>query len=246
MFMSRLAGGEKAHPSGSNGEDSGGPDSPAIEVFFSAAYKIVLSGVRNTFALFRTPLRRSRLVSLLRGLAPRGVAALARRDLPEFGAFVGLPVAWVDDLVDALVEEGYIELGDSPGAGVRASLRTPPLRLSRAGLRVLQDQESLPTRLSCGRYRRSRPTGREAVMQELESKLFALRRELAADEGRPVYGIFPNSLLGEIVLRRPRNIGELAELPGMGPQRLQKYAQPILSVIKEVLSEEEEGMTNDD
>ena len=75
-------------------------------------------------------------------------------------------------------------------------------------------------------------------MQELESKLFALRRELAADEDRPVYGIFPNSLLGEIVLRRPCNIGELAELPGMGPQRLQKYAQPILSVIQEMLRDE--------
>ena len=49
------------------------------------------------------------------------------------------------------------------------------------------------------------------------------RLETAKAEERPAYVIFHNSTLAEIVRRAPRTREELAEVPGVGPAKLERY-----------------------
>jgi ATP-dependent DNA helicase UvrD/PcrA len=57
------------------------------------------------------------------------------------------------------------------------------------------------------------------------------RLETAKAEERPAYVIFHNSTLAEIVRRAPRTREELAEVPGVGHAKLERYGDEVLSVI---------------
>jgi DNA helicase II / ATP-dependent DNA helicase PcrA len=57
------------------------------------------------------------------------------------------------------------------------------------------------------------------------------RLEIAKQEERPAYVIFHNSTLAEIVRRAPRSREELAEVPGVGPAKLERYGDAVLDVL---------------
>jgi DNA helicase II / ATP-dependent DNA helicase PcrA len=57
------------------------------------------------------------------------------------------------------------------------------------------------------------------------------RLETAKQEERPAYVIFHNSTLAEIVRRAPRSRQELAEVPGVGPAKLERYGDEVLAVL---------------
>ncbi len=55
----------------------------------------------------------------------------------------------------------------------------------------------------------------------------------AADE-LPAYVVFHNSTLEEIVRRGPRTLGELAAVPGVGPAKLERYGDDLLTALAAV------------
>ena len=48
----------------------------------------------------------------------------------------------------------------------------------------------------------------------------------------PAYVVFHNSTLAEIAARRPRSIGELASVPGVGPAKLERYGADVLAALE--------------
>ena len=57
------------------------------------------------------------------------------------------------------------------------------------------------------------------------------RLATAKAEERPAYVIFHNSTLAEIVRRAPRTREELAEVPGVGPAKLERYGDQVLATL---------------
>jgi DNA helicase-2/ATP-dependent DNA helicase PcrA len=57
------------------------------------------------------------------------------------------------------------------------------------------------------------------------------RLQRAAAEDLPAYIVFHNSTLAEIAGRRPRDRSELASVPGVGPMKLDRYADDVLRVV---------------
>jgi DNA helicase-2/ATP-dependent DNA helicase PcrA len=47
----------------------------------------------------------------------------------------------------------------------------------------------------------------------------------------PAYVVFHNSTLAEIAARRPKTIGELASVPGVGPAKLERYGRDVLDAL---------------
>ena len=60
-------------------------------------------------------------------------------------------------------------------------------------------------------------------------KQWRLRRA-TADE-LPAYVVFHNTTLAEIAGRRPRDLGELSAVPGVGPAKLERYGTEVLAVL---------------
>ena len=65
---------------------------------------------------------------------------------------------------------------------------------------------------------------------ELLIALKACRAQLAA--GKPAYVVFPDSTLAALATRKPLSVAAMADLPGVGPVKLERYAAPFLDVIR--------------
>ena len=73
------------------------------------------------------------------------------------------------------------------------------------------------------------PPGDEALWQRLRSR----RLELAREQGVPPYVIFHDATLMDMVRRRPRNLAELGQIPGVGRSKLERYGETFLKVVTE-------------
>jgi DNA helicase-2/ATP-dependent DNA helicase PcrA len=57
------------------------------------------------------------------------------------------------------------------------------------------------------------------------------RRKRAATDGVPAYVVFHDKTLAEIAERLPRDWADMAAIPGVGPAKLERYADEILAVL---------------
>ncbi len=69
------------------------------------------------------------------------------------------------------------------------------------------------------------------VDEGLAGQLRQWRRQRARLDGVPAYVVFPDSTLAELSRRRPTSHQELSRVPGLGPTRLERYGQELLSVL---------------
>ena len=71
----------------------------------------------------------------------------------------------------------------------------------------------------------------EAADAELFGRLRAWRRAQAEAQQVPPYVVFSDATLVAIADARPASRGALAQISGVGPTKLQRYAEPVLSVL---------------
>jgi len=67
----------------------------------------------------------------------------------------------------------------------------------------------------------------------LFEKLRAVRKRLADAEGVPAYIVFSDAALRGMAARRPRSEGELLQISGVGPVKLERYGKAFLEAVQE-------------
>jgi ATP-dependent DNA helicase RecQ len=60
------------------------------------------------------------------------------------------------------------------------------------------------------------------------------RRRRAQADGVPAYVVFHDRTLAEIAERRPRDWADLSAISGVGPAKLDRYADEVLEVVAAV------------
>jgi ATP-dependent DNA helicase RecQ len=78
--------------------------------------------------------------------------------------------------------------------------------------------------------RRQRDRAREPA-DPLFDALREVRRSLAAEAGVPAYVIFHDSTLREIAAARPTTFSELAQVNGVGRNKLERYGEAMLAAV---------------
>ena len=68
--------------------------------------------------------------------------------------------------------------------------------------------------------------------QMSEDRLREWRRDEARRQGVPAYVILHDATLSEIAQRSPRSVAALAEIPGIGQKRLERYGAALLAVVE--------------
>ena len=68
---------------------------------------------------------------------------------------------------------------------------------------------------------------------DLFDALRAWRKGEAEQQGVPAYVIFHNAALDAIAAARPRDAEDLAMIPGVGRNKLERYADAVLRVVRE-------------
>ncbi len=57
------------------------------------------------------------------------------------------------------------------------------------------------------------------------------RRKRAAADGVPAYVVFHDKTLAQIAELRPKDWADMAAIPGVGPAKLERYADEVLAVV---------------
>lgn len=63
------------------------------------------------------------------------------------------------------------------------------------------------------------------------SRLRELRKEMAQTEAVPVYALFTNEQLAQMVQRRCRSRSDLLQIEGIGENKIDKYAERLLPLL---------------
>lgn len=93
-----------------------------------------------------------------------------------------------------------------------------------------------PATSSDSRSRRAKVDYRDLLDPEeftVFAKLRDLRKEISQEEGVPVYTVFSNEQLAQMVQRRVNSQADLAEIEGVGEARVEKYASRMLEILKQ-------------
>jgi ATP-dependent DNA helicase RecQ len=175
------------------------------------------------------------LIDVLRGTLTDKVRQHGHQQLSTFG--IGADVAepqW-RAVLRQLVALGYVHLdaGEFQTLSLDASARA-----------VLKGAVKLALRTP-GTTRRAKGRGRDAAVRERAAPLplddaasaryaalRAWRAAIARAHNLPAYVVFHDATLAEMARRRPRSLGELAQLSGVGAKRLEAYGDEILSVLE--------------
>jgi DNA helicase-2/ATP-dependent DNA helicase PcrA len=76
------------------------------------------------------------------------------------------------------------------------------------------------------------PVVREKVeWTPVAEKLRAWRLERAREDGVPPYVVFHDKVLHEIAAAQPRSLGELSQIAGVGPAKLDRYGEDVLALL---------------
>lgn len=96
---------------------------------------------------------------------------------------------------------------------------------------MLREDALAPASAAAGRA--ARGGGGEPAMagDPLFDALRAWRKREAAEQGVPAYVIFQNDTLAAIAAARPGDIDALADIPGVGRSKLDRYGPAVLRVV---------------
>ena len=119
------------------------------------------------------------------------------------------------------------------GAEVNEERRLLYVGLTRARrhLAVTWSRKPSPFLKELGVRGRTAPRAEKPVGDPVFESLRAWRLGRARDDEVPPYVVFHDSTLAEIAVRRPQTLGELAQIAGVGPTKLERYGDDLLAAL---------------
>ncbi len=168
------------------------------------------------------------LIDVLRGKAGERVTKWDHDKLAVFGVGADLDdTAW-RGVFRQLVALGLVEV-DHASFGA--------LKLAPSSRPVLRGERNVEMRrivAAPARGRRAR-SGPEAGLAAPDAGLFERLKQWRLEESRaqavPAYVILHDRTLADLARRRPQSLAELAEVPGIGERKLERYGAGLLGVI---------------
>ncbi len=181
-------------------------------------------------AIYRTGQRFgvTHIVDVLTGKQTEKVLMNDHHRQPVFGKGNELDRAGWQSVIRQLTAQGLIVV-DTAGFGslqLGAAAKGVFKREQAVILRKDQPRRAAETRRAL-RGALNLPEPAAALFDLLRSE----RSKLARQQGVPPYVIFHDSTLRAMAMARPRSLGDMEDLPGMGASKLDRYGAAFLKVI---------------
>ena len=175
----------------------------------------------------RPAVGKARLNKMLRGAGTLGDKDAGTPRQPLGGLLRGSSVAAVDKFLEALFAEGLMHQGDEDAYFVCTV--TPKGRAAWS--------ERLPVAAPLPRdpsqWRSAEPGSDDGASDDVLATLKLWRTSQASRESLPPYRVFSDKTLMEIARARPQSSGDLLEISGVGPSKLEKYGEDVLKITGE-------------
>ena len=163
------------------------------------------------------------VVGVLRGGRAGRIIELGHDRLSVYGIARDTSDNDLKDAIDQLVDIGLIE---------RAIGRLPILSITADGRQFIKSQGSVTlVKRESSRAVPVKPTSASSSDPNLFEKLRRLRKEIADELSLPAYIVFHDSTLHQMAAKMPASLSELAQIRGVGPEKLQRFGDQFVSVI---------------
>ncbi|OLC53290.1 MAG: hypothetical protein AUH92_06280 [Acidobacteria bacterium 13_1_40CM_4_69_4] len=204
--------------------------------------RIALSVVARLPARFGV----ERIAQVLTGSRSRQVLDRGLDRIPTFGRLADMKIEEVKALLDVLLDASLLERRGIEGGRAGAFV----VALSEEGAAVMRAEHRPLLALPGQEVTRPRTAGRVAyagrgpVVEnggpadrapdvQLLGRLKAWRAAEAKRRGVPAYVIFHDTTLEALAVARPRNRGALRVVRGVGPAKMEEYAEALLKMLAE-------------
>jgi len=166
---------------------------------------------------------------VLLGTTNDRVRRLGHDRVTTFGIGVEHPKATWHSVARQLLTLGYLEPDPAGHGGLRLGPDCRALLRGEARLTLRRDSPA-----GARRERRTAPSPETEVDAAAWEALRRWRRETADAEGVPPYVIFHDATLRALLQTRPTTLEALAEVPGIGRHKLERYGERVLAALAEV------------
>jgi ATP-dependent DNA helicase RecQ len=172
------------------------------------------------------------VTNVLRGSESEQVATRGHARLSTFGLLRECSIDEVRGYIDQLLAFNLLQQTEDA---------YPVLRLTEEGTRLMRSGEAAQE-FSLSRQRkpvkgRAAPRARieveswEGVDRTLFERLRAMRLQIARSRGVPPYVIFHDATLRELARLKPKSMGDLAHIYGMGARKIDAHGGAVLETI---------------
>ncbi|MBU5593107.1 DNA helicase RecQ [Clostridium sp. MSJ-4] len=161
------------------------------------------------------------IIDILKGSQNQKILRLGLNKLSTYNLMVNYDRKFLEEVVNKLIADGYL---------LMTSEQYPLLKLTSKAKIALKNKESIFIQIRKA----------EKVREEDETLfnlLRALRKSMSQELNLPPYVIFPDSTLKELSSRLPLTETEFSEIKGVGKNKLEKYGDRFLEVIKNYVGE---------
>src|SRR3954462_13045754 len=176
-------------------------------------------------AIYRTGQRFGavHLMDVLRGKATERVQQWDHDKLAVFGIGAAVDEPTWRHVFRQLVALGYARPDHDAYGG---------LRLTDAARPVLKGEQSVEMRRPTVSLKQRKRKGKVQSTDPLFERLKAWRLEQAREQSVPPYVVFHDATLAAIAAPRPRSVGELATIAGIGAKKLDRYGEALLRLLR--------------
>jgi ATP-dependent DNA helicase RecQ len=171
------------------------------------------------------------VADMLHGAETERTRRFRFNELSTFGLMRGRSHQWIVSLLRALLAAGWIDLTATEHPVPFLTPAGREVMLARAPARILLPREPRGPPRSRTAEKRLSPSDLPEAHRPTFEKLRAHRAEVARARGVPPYVVAHDRTLAELAVRRPRTLGELSGIFGLGPSRIEQYGAGLLDAI---------------
>jgi ATP-dependent DNA helicase RecQ len=190
--------------------------------------KMVLSTVYQTGQLFGAV----HIIDVLRGALTEKVIEKGHERLSVFGVAPGYSKSYLQGFIRQLVAAGHVTLNIKKFGG---------LEISQSGSVILRGElkfefkkiEDMPTESKSSRSLKKSIAEHSYTKEnaDLFSRLKQKRLAIAQEQNVPAFVVFSDTVLYQMVDKKPANEDEFSKLFGVGTKKLEKYGDVFLAII---------------
>ena len=177
------------------------------------------------------------ITDVLRGVETVRISAARLDKQSTYGIMKGIRASEISYLLEQLEEQGLI---------ITVDLTRPYLRVTDMSYPILRGSAKFMVKKSKRLHSRVTQDGNVAVNQELLDVLKAVRQKFAKKRGVPAFVIFSDATLNDMCRKMPMTDDEFLSVSGVGANKLEKYGEEFLGVIREYVSEKYEVVEVED
>lgn len=170
------------------------------------------------------------VADVLKGSSNRKIMDASLDKLSTYGIMQQYPIKDIRDMINLLIAEDYLGLTEG---------QYPVVKLRQKAHPVLKGEDKVFKRLE------RKNEDNQKVDDSLFEVLRRLRKELAEGLGVPPYIVFSDNTLSEMCKHLPSNPEQFLNIKGVGEEKLKRYGDKFISVIKNYSSEHGLELKND-